>query len=187
LESFKKLNHNMKNMDNMEKTQNSPEFEDQTYSQKNFLLFILVVIAPLVYILILFMLNTIDSTNDPPYEPIFNLNSSLNIDLIFITFIGISILIISATYWFIFPKVMKKYQDMGYNESFFTFYLMFAFNDVIVVFGLIIGVLTWAINDHADWLKFSLLVGLGWTQMIYLYRWKIPKNFRKYSFKSLKK
>ena len=171
----------------MENTQFSPEFEDQTYRYKNYLLFNLVVIAPLLYILILFMLDRIDTTNDLPYKPPFDIDLLSNIDLIFIIFIGISILIIFATYWFVFPLTMKKYQEMGYNKSFFTFFLMFALFDVIVVFGLIIGILSWVINDHADWLKFSLLVGIGWIQMIYLYKWKIPKKFRKISFKSLKK
>ena len=171
----------------MENTQFSPEFEDQTYRYKNYLLFNLVVIAPLLYILILFMLDRIDTTNDPPNEPPFNIDFFSNIELIFIIFIGISILISITTYWFVLPLAMKKYQDMGHNKSFFTFFLMFALNDVIVVFGLIIGILSWVINDHVDWLKFSLLAGIGWIQMIYLYKWKIPKKFRKISFKSLKK
>lgn len=165
----------------------SPELEARNNNFKNYLLINLVVIAPLVYVLILFILDWTKSSNNDPIETTPIIDPSLNIDLIFITFIGISILIISATYWFILPKVMKKYQDKGYNESFFTFFLMFAFNDVIVVFGLIIGILTWVINDHVDWLKFSLLGGIGWIQMIYLYRWKIPEDYRKFSFKSLKK
>ena len=170
----------------MENTQFSPEFEDETYKYKNYLLFNLVVIAPLLYILIVFMLDRIDTSNDPQFEPPFNLDLFSNIDLIFIIFIGISILIIFTTYWFVLPQTMKKYQDKGYNESFFTFFLMFAFNDVIALFGLIIGILSWVINDHADWLKFFLLMGIGWIQMIYLYGWKIPKKFRKISFKSSK-
>lgn len=165
----------------------SPELEARNNNFKNYLLINLVVIAPLVYVLILFILDWTKSSNNDPIETTPIIDPSLNIDLIFITFIGISILIISATYWFILPKVMKKYQDKGYNESFFTFFLMFALNDVIVVFGLIIGILTWVINDHVDWLKFSLLGGIGWIQMIYLYRWKIPEDYRKFSFKSLKK
>ena len=165
----------------------SPELEARNNNFKNYLLINLVVIAPLVYVLILFILDWTKSSNNDPIETTPIIDPSLNIDLIFITFIGISILIISATYWFILPKVMKKYQDKGYNESFFTFFLMFALNDVIVVFGLIIGILTWVINDHVDWLKFSLLGGIGWIQMIYLYRWKIPDDYRKFSFKSLKK
>jgi len=171
----------------MENTQYSPELEDQNYKAKNFLLFDLVVIVPIVYILILFILDSIDSANDHPYKTIFNINSSSDINLIFITFLGISIMIIFATYWFVLPVTMKKYEEIGYNESFFTFFLMFAINNAIIVFGFIIGILSWTINDHADWWKFLLLGGIGLIQTIYLYGWKIPKDYRRFSFKSSKK
>ena len=163
------------------------ELETRNNYYKNFLLLTLVVISPNVYILILFILDWTKSSNNDPIESTPIIDLSNNIDLIFILFLGISILIICTTYWFILPRVMKKYQDLGYNESFFTFFLMFALNDEIVVFGLIIGILSWVNNDHADWLKFSLLLGIGWIQMIYLYGWKIPKNLRTFSFKSPKK
>ena len=58
---------------------------------------------------------------------------------------------------------------------------MFTINNAIVLFGLIIGILSWVANDRADWIKFLLFVGIGWIQMIYLYFWKIPKEYRKFS------
>jgi len=163
------------------------KLETRNKNFKNLLLLYLVVLVPLVYILILFILDWTKSSNNDPMESTPIIDLSNNIDLIFILFLVISIIFICTTYWFILPRVMRKYQNMGYNESFFTFFLMFALNDVIVVFGGIIGILTWVINDHADWLKFFLLVGIGWIQMLYLYRWRIPKNFRKFSFRSPKK
>jgi len=163
------------------------ELETLNNTYKNFLLLTLVVFAPNIYILILFILDWTKSSNNAPIESTPIIDLSNNIDLIFILFLGISIIIICTTYWFILPRVLKKYQDMGYNESFFTFFLMFALNDVILIFGLVIGILSWVINDHANWLKFSLLLGIGWIQMIYLYGWKIPKNLRTFSFKSPKK
>ena len=170
----------------MENTQNSPELEDQNYKLINFLLFFMV-LSPLVFILILFKLDRIDSSNGDPIVSKIFIDLSSYIDLFFIIFLGISILIIFTTYWFALPKAMKKYQDKGYNFSYLTFVLMFASNDLIVAFGFFIGNLSLGINHQVDWLKFLLLLGIGWTQMIYLYGWKIPKDYRKFSFKSSKK
>ncbi|MHA1620456.1 MAG: hypothetical protein ACTSVZ_14360 [Promethearchaeota archaeon] len=164
----------------------SPEFEDRSRTYKNFLIFNLVVIVPFVYILILFILDiTKTSSNEPAGFPQFiNLNSDLG--LIFMLLFGLSILIIFAIHWFVLPKTMEKYQNKGYDASYFTFFLMIALNEVIVLFGLIIGILSWVEEGATAWLEFFFLVGIGWIQMIYLYIWKIPKDFRKFSFKSSK-
>ena len=159
--------------------------EVRTRTFRNFLLVTLVVINPFVYILILALLAWTKSSIDGPIAstptPIIDLSS--NIDLLFITFLGIGLLIIFATYWVVLPYAMKRYREKGYTPSFFTFFLMFSINDAIVVFGLIIGILSWAVNDHVEWLKFILLFGIGWIQMLCLYGWKIPKDFRMFSFK----
>jgi len=121
--------------DNMENTQYSQELEAQNYKAINLLLFIMVVLAPLVFILVLFKIDRIDSSNNVPIVAKIFIDLSSNIDLFFIIFLGISILIIFTTYWFVFPMAMKKYQDKGYNFSQFTFVFMFGFNYIIVVFG----------------------------------------------------
>ena len=165
----------------------SPELEVQDRTMKNFLLFILVVITPLMYILILAILDITKSSNPEPIDSSPTLDLPYNLDLIFILFLGISILIIFVTYWFVLPKTMKKYQDQGYDFSYFSFFLLIALNEIIVLFGLIIGILSWLGTVHTDWLKFVLFVGIGWIQMLYLYIWKIPKDFRQFSFKFSKK
>ncbi|TFH27794.1 MAG: hypothetical protein E4G98_05840 [Promethearchaeota archaeon] len=164
-----------------------PELEVQDRTMKNFLLFILVVITPLMYILILAILDITKSSNPEPIDSSPTLDLPYNLDLIFILFLGISILIIFVTYWFVLPKTMKKYQDQGYDFSYFSFFLLIALNEIIVLFGLIIGILSWLGTVHTDWLKFVLFVGIGWIQMLYLYIWKIPKDFRQFSFKFSKK
>ncbi|MHA1678526.1 MAG: hypothetical protein ACTSW3_07080 [Promethearchaeota archaeon] len=172
----------------MENPQPSIELEDQNYKVKNLLIFILVVILPFLFILILFIVDLIDSSNDRPYKPklIFDFYFSSIIDICFVALLVISILIIIATYRFTLPIAMKKFQDKGYTYNFFTFFLTLTLNNAIVVYGFIIGIFSWSINTHVDWWKTLMLVGIGWIQMIYLYGWKIPKDYRKFSFKSLK-
>ncbi|MHA1720669.1 MAG: hypothetical protein ACTSWX_12670 [Promethearchaeota archaeon] len=162
--------------------------ENKNYNAKNLLVFILVVILPFLYIFILLILDLMNNSEDRPYKPkfLFDFYFSSIVDICFVAFIVISILIIIVTYRFSFPIAMKKYQDKGYNYSFFTFFLTFILNDSIIVYGLIIGIFSWSINTHVDWLKSLILVGIGWFQMIYLYKRKIPKDFRRISFKSLK-
>ena len=161
----------------------SPEIEAQNRTMKNFLIFSLVVMRPLMYILILSVLDITKSSANEPIDSSPTIDLPYNLDLIFIIFLGISILIIFVTYWFVLPTVLKKYQDKGYDLSYFTFFLLIALNEVIVIFGLIIGILSWINTVHTDWLKFLILVGIGWIQMIHLYIWKIPKDFRQFSFK----
>ncbi len=161
----------------------SPEIEAQNRTMKNFLIFSLVVMTPLMHILILSVLDITKSSANEPIDSSPTIDLPYNLDLIFIIFLGISILIIFVTYWFVLPTVLKKYQDKGYDLSYFTFFLLIALNEVIVIFGLIIGILSWINTVHTDWLKFLILVGIGWIQMIYLYIWKIPKDFRQFSFK----
>ncbi len=161
----------------------SPELEVRSRTYKNFLIFNLVAIVPFVYILILFILDiTKTSSNEPAGSPPF-IDLTSDIGLIFVLLFGLSILIIFATHWFVLPKTMEKYQNKGYDSSYFTFFLLIALNEVIVLFGLIIGILSWVEEGPTAWLEFFILVGIGWIQMIYLYIWKIPKDFRKFSFK----
>ncbi|MHA1672468.1 MAG: hypothetical protein ACTSYI_02475 [Promethearchaeota archaeon] len=164
----------------------SPEFEDRSRTFKNFLIFDLVAIVPFVYVLILFILDiTKTSSNEPAGSPPF-IDLTSDLGLIFILLFGLSILIIFATHWFVLPKTMEKYQNKGYDSSYFTFFLLIALNEVIVLFGLIIGILSWVEEGPTAWLEFFSFVGIGWIQMIYLYVWKIPKDFKKFSFKSSK-
>ena len=152
----------------MKDVKTPPEWYDENHT-KNFIIFNLVFVFPTISILLLNLSVLFSSYKDI---------SSIH-DLIVIIFLGISILIIIATYWLFLPKAIKKYKDLGYDESFSIFCKIFVLNIIIGFFSLILGIL-YAVTDNfiINWWKCLILGGIGLLNIMLIYWWKMPKEFK---------
>ncbi|OLS15377.1 MAG: hypothetical protein RBG13Loki_1008 [Promethearchaeota archaeon CR_4] len=155
--------------------QTEPHSRESTGMAGIRLLPISLLIAPFLFILILLVLD--HTTKTPGTMPLV-----FNDTLTFVDFLGIIFGIMTGicfimTYAFFLPWARKSFKPTTPEASFFKFFLILACSESIVIFGLILGFLSWSFTGAVYWDVFWPFLAISESHLVYLYFFKIPPIF----------
>jgi len=84
---------------------------------------------------------------------------------------------ILATYGTLLPFARKGYDLQGPSIAFSRFFLVLAESEIIAIFGLILGILSWMLTHAVNWVLFWPFFAAGEGHMIYIYVRKFPPAY----------
>ncbi len=164
--------------------------EEHFDKNKNFLFIALISMNPGLYLLILLMFNWLYSTGSAqestpkPWAVTATQWVITNLNLVVLVTGGISILVIIITHRYWLKLFHQKFDLNDPYERFMQFFILLGVNTVIVFFGFIISFFILVSTHTLNWYYLIGYFGVGWGNVVYIYGWKTPAIYRKFSTKS---